>query len=201
MKLFSYKMTHDTGFAPNPFHGHLSLATCMPYIRETKQVGHFVAGFTSKHLCEERVGEERLVYIMRVTETTSFAKYYFDERFQCKKPTNHSFITRTGDNIYKPISAATFDQEMNYFHDKVDAFEDLKSHQILLSTEFFYFGSGAIPVNQFGIALPKYQTKYGILTHNARQVEALWSYLKHNFQNDILIHQPHTWKDGIPFNT
>ena len=28
MNCFRYKMDHDYGFAPNPFHGFLSLATC-----------------------------------------------------------------------------------------------------------------------------------------------------------------------------
>ena len=28
MRLFTYKMTHDTGFAPNPFWGFLTLTTC-----------------------------------------------------------------------------------------------------------------------------------------------------------------------------
>ena len=31
MRLFAYKMTHDTGFAPNPFWGYLTLATCKGY--------------------------------------------------------------------------------------------------------------------------------------------------------------------------
>lgn len=28
IRLFSYKISYDTGFAPNPFHNVLSLATC-----------------------------------------------------------------------------------------------------------------------------------------------------------------------------
>lgn len=39
MRLFAYKMTHDTGFAPNPFWGYLTLATCKPKIREKKRRG------------------------------------------------------------------------------------------------------------------------------------------------------------------
>ena len=33
MRLFAYKMTHDTGFAPNPFWGWMTLATCKSQIR------------------------------------------------------------------------------------------------------------------------------------------------------------------------
>ena len=43
MRLFAYKMTHDTGFAPNPFWGCLTLATCKPKIRESKRPGDWVA--------------------------------------------------------------------------------------------------------------------------------------------------------------
>ncbi|MGE3595803.1 MAG: hypothetical protein AB7N70_09645 [Dehalococcoidia bacterium] len=42
----SYKMTHDTGFAPNPFWGCLTLATCKPGIRQTRGPGDWIAGFT-----------------------------------------------------------------------------------------------------------------------------------------------------------
>jgi len=64
MDLVSYKMTHDSGFAPNPFHGYRTLATCKPGIRRSgnRRVGDLVAGFTSGALCGDAVGRERLVY-------------------------------------------------------------------------------------------------------------------------------------------
>jgi len=40
-------MTHDSGFAPNPLFGCLTLPTCMTEIRRTKKVGDWVAGFAS----------------------------------------------------------------------------------------------------------------------------------------------------------
>ena len=39
MRVFSYIVTHDTGYAPNPFHGFLTLACCKPLIRRTAEVG------------------------------------------------------------------------------------------------------------------------------------------------------------------
>lgn len=72
MQLFSYKMTYDTGFAPNPFGATLTLATCKPRFRLCKQVGQWIAGFTSATLTGEPVGEERLVYLMLIGE-----KYLF----------------------------------------------------------------------------------------------------------------------------
>lgn len=49
-KLYSYKMTDDSGFAPNPYHGILTLATCKPRMRHNTQVGNWVAGFTSARM-------------------------------------------------------------------------------------------------------------------------------------------------------
>lgn len=73
MRLFSYKMTHDTGFAPNPFGHTLTLATCKPQIRRSKKQGDWIAGFTSKALTGDRVGEERLIYLMQVGKNCTYA--------------------------------------------------------------------------------------------------------------------------------
>src|SRR3989304_5404176 len=86
LRLFSYKQTHDTGFAPNPFHGACTLATCKPRIRELKQVGDWIAGFTSKRLNGDQVGCERLIYLMQVAEKLPFEAYHTDPRFAAKIP-------------------------------------------------------------------------------------------------------------------
>ena len=38
MQLISYKVKHDTGFAPNPYFGILTLATCKPAIRRSSKI-------------------------------------------------------------------------------------------------------------------------------------------------------------------
>ena len=53
---------------PNPFHHMCTLATCKASIRLTKDIGDWVAGFTSAFLNGDPVGEERLIYLMQVTE-------------------------------------------------------------------------------------------------------------------------------------
>ena len=85
-RLFSYKLTHDTGFAPNPFFGVCTLATCKPRIRESKRVGDWIAGFTSKRLGGDEVGSERLVYLMQIAEKLPFERYHSDPRFVAKIP-------------------------------------------------------------------------------------------------------------------
>ena len=54
IRLFSYKLTNDGGFAPNPFWGALTLATCKPQIRLSKRIGDWIAGFSSGTL--NRIG-------------------------------------------------------------------------------------------------------------------------------------------------
>ena len=52
MNCFRYKIEHDFGFAPNPFHGTLSLATCKGDIRKNKnlQLGDWIVGLGSKSM-------------------------------------------------------------------------------------------------------------------------------------------------------
>ena len=48
MKLYSYIVAHDGGFAPNPFWGYCTLANCKPKIRQTAKVGDWIVGLSSK---------------------------------------------------------------------------------------------------------------------------------------------------------
>lgn len=79
-KLYSYVVRYDSGFAPNPFYGFCSLATCKPDIRRTASVGNWVVGSGSKSV--GRGGF--LVYAMRVTEILTFEEFNNDPRFEAK---------------------------------------------------------------------------------------------------------------------
>ena len=48
MRVFSYVVMHDSGFAPNPFHGHCTLACCKPKIRSQAKAGDIVVGLTTR---------------------------------------------------------------------------------------------------------------------------------------------------------
>ena len=103
MRLFSYKIKHDTGFAPNPFGATLTLATCKPGMRKSKRKGDWIAGFTSKALNGDAKGAERLIYLMKVDEKLLFRDYFTDERFKDKIPNMNAkgAQAKAGDNIYK----------------------------------------------------------------------------------------------------
>ena len=197
--LFAYKLTDDTGFAPNPFHGVLTLATCKPEIRASKKPGSFVGGFTSGDLCGDKVGQERLVFIMKITSKINYESYFIDPKFQCKKPSGDSRISKSGDNIYYKTPLG-YRRIRNFFHNDANSLErDLKSDQVLLSRDFFYFGVGAIPVDGFKINIPRGQSAQGSKTTDEKLITNLWNYLSNRYQKNIALNSPHYWEEGEPF--
>ena len=43
-KVYMYVVDRDFGFAPNPFHGFCTLATCKPRTRRVAKVGDWIVG-------------------------------------------------------------------------------------------------------------------------------------------------------------
>lgn len=151
MATMGYKLTHDTGFAPNPFHGHLTLATCKPKIRLCRGKGDWVAGFVSVKLSSyaARNGVSlkpgALVYLMQITEDPIRLEDYFeDRRFAAKKPDMRSSNpeVRCGDNIYYRLNGGTGQLE-NDQHGQGDEYHDLSGVNALVSRRFYYFGRNA----------------------------------------------------------
>jgi len=216
MELYSYKLTNDSGFAPNPFFGVLTLATCKPGIRRGKDQGDWIAGFTSiklckKGLCKERVGEERLIFLMEVTERIPQFEYYGNKRFKMKIPNlrRKDFVYKAGDNIYRPQKKNPkhpndFEQKKNPNHwDFVNDSEnrkqrkhDLSGQNVLISTNFYYFGRCAIQIpNKIRPAVPKYQTNYGERTYDTQLAIGFIDFIVNNCRKGILC-APHKWPEN-----
>jgi hypothetical protein len=145
MKLFSYIVANDAGFAPNPFWGYCTLACCKPKIRKTAQKGDWIVGLSPK-------GKgHKIIYAMQVAETLSFEDYYRDKRFAAKIPVNYSDgknEKECGDNIYKPLRSKPlgykdFKQHKSN-HKPKDKKHDMSGKKVLISKKFHYFGKGAI---------------------------------------------------------
>ena len=143
INLFSYVVARDYGFAPNPFFGVCTLATCKPNIRNTASVGDWIVGTGSK-----RKGRQRhLVYVMRVTETMTFNEYWKDERFRRKKPNMRGSMKQAfGDNIYFQDDTGQWHQQDSH-HSYRDGMpnahnikNDTQADRVLLSTEYAYWG-------------------------------------------------------------
>lgn len=148
MKLFSYIVTHDTGFSPNPFWGYCTLADCKPAIRRTANVGDWIVGLSPK------AEGNKIVYAMEVKEILTFHEYYHDKRFSKKIPdyTLNITIYKTGDNIYKPLKAGGFQQLQSFHSDGLNERHSTKNHDlggknVLVSDNYYYFGSEAIPLH------------------------------------------------------
>lgn len=154
MKLYSYVLARDYGFAPNPFHGVCTLATCKPKIRETASIGDWIVGTGSKVNC----AEDRLVFVMRVTDSMTFCEYYASEEFQVKKPNMRGSLKQAyGDNIYHKDERGIWIQD-NSHHSWNDGStncnnleKDTEVDRVLIGAEFAYWGGYGpiIPSNFF----------------------------------------------------
>jgi len=146
-RLFSYVVRRDFGFAPNPFHGTCTLATCKPDIRGAAAVGDWVLGTGSKQAGRDG----KLVYAMRVDEILTFDDYWVDPRFRGKRPrVNGSLVQVFGDNIYHhdPETGEWIQEDSHHsLHDGSPNPENLnrdtKSDAVLVSAYFGYFGADA----------------------------------------------------------
>lgn len=148
VRLHSYVVRYDSGFAPNPFYGFCTLAACKPKIRRYAKVNDWVVGSGSNAYPIRRGGH--IVYAMRVTETKSFLEYDADPRFQRKKPYRQGSRKQScGDNIYFQttendgwLQRDSFhsgpDGENHTEHTKIDTSVD----RVLISDDFIYFGGG-----------------------------------------------------------
>lgn len=150
MNLHSYVVRYDSGFAPNPFHGYCTLATCKPDIRKSANIGDWIIGVGSTDRKIQLGG--KLVYAMKVTESLSFNKYYSDPRFQHKKPVlTGSRKQARGDNIYHCNDGIW--GQADSFHSNDDGSpkpehisRDTKVDRVLISDDFIYFGGSALTI-------------------------------------------------------
>lgn len=151
MLLYSYVVARDFGFAPNPFYGYCTLATCKPKIRGNAQVGDWIIGTGSKGYALDG----HLVFAMRVTETISFDEYWSDSRFAEKRPNLHGSLKQAyGDNIYHHNSHGKWLQENSHHSledgslNSANVTHDTSHPRVLISDDFAYWGGSGpeIPV-------------------------------------------------------
>lgn len=143
MKLWSYKITRDFGFAPNPFFGICTIACCKPDIRRRAVVNDLIVGCGSTKL--GLVGH--VIYAMRVTEKLTFQEYWDDDRFRRKRPNFAAGIAQEyGDNIYhKSVTDAWIQEDSHHSLDDggwndLNAQRDLGADAVLISDDFLYWG-------------------------------------------------------------
>lgn len=147
MNCFRYKMDHDYGFAPNPFHGILTLAACKGDIRRNNnlKIGDWVVGLGSKAMDNL----DHVIYAMQVDEILTFNQYWNDERFDCKKPIlNGSLVQMYGDNVYHSVLGTEQMIQEKCAHSNSDGSvntehrdRDSRGENVLIAKRFYYFGN------------------------------------------------------------
>lgn len=149
MRLYSYKITRDYGFAPNPFHGCLTLATCKPGIRAGARQGDIIVGCGSAE--NDMVG--RAIFVARIEGKCNFQQYWDNPHFLTKRPSYNGSMSRAfGDNIYHRAADGTWLQEWSHHTypdggmNPLNLARDTSSDNVLWSKDFVYFGRSAIPI-------------------------------------------------------
>lgn len=149
--LFAYAITRDFGFAPNPFHGLCTLATCKPKVRKGAKVGDWVLGVGGSNM---KNASRKCILLMKVTEKIDFQEYWNNPMYSLKKPVrNGSQVQMLGDNIYHKDNSGDWVQEDSH-HSNPDGSpnqenldRDTGTEDVLVSDYFLYFGDGAISIN------------------------------------------------------
>jgi len=154
MIIYSYRLDHDLGLAPNPFGSYCTLAVCKPKIRKSVRLslGDWVIG-TGSYALGKTTGKKltnRLIYAMKVTDRISLESYWSDSRFQYKKPImNGTLAAMFGDNFYHKNSLGNWIQD-DSAHSNEDGstnnehlLTDTSGLNVLISEHFYYFGDNA----------------------------------------------------------
>lgn len=149
-RLFTYTIPIDDGAAPNPFRGMCSLAICKPGIRRVAKRGDWVAGTGSKNSPSGDLSG-RLVYAMRVEQVLSLREYDEEshERWPDRVPNVRStdMSERLGDCIYDCSREPPAQRPSVHGPSNIET--DLSGQNVLISRDFYYFGSRAIKLPDF----------------------------------------------------
>lgn len=151
-KLYSYVVARDYGFAPNPFRGFCTLATCKPKIRKVAGVNDWIVGTGSKG----KGLQDRIVYAMQISEAMTFNEYWQDQRCILKCPNLHSSISNAfGDNIYHRTVAGEWQQADSHHSyalgqpNCANIQHDTSTDRVLIARNFAYWGGSGPELPRF----------------------------------------------------
>lgn len=194
--VYMYVVDRDFGFAPNPFHGYCTLATCKPGIRNQAKIGDWIIGMGGQRL--KATG--RCVFAMRISAKITFNEYWSNAAYLDKKPVrNGSNKMMVGDNIYHYDFRRKEWKQADSHHSNTDGSvnfhnlsTDTKSENVLISNHFFYFGEKA-PVVPMRILLSMgYENgrNYRVFSDEMGAELIGWLYKKYNDSLNQIIGDP-----------
>jgi hypothetical protein len=193
-----YVVDRDFGFAPNPFHGFCTLATCKPRTRRVAKVGDWIVGMGGGRL--RATG--KCVFAMRVSHLENFDGYWNNALYKDKKPLrNGSKKMIVGDNIYWKKDGEW--QQLNSHHSFPDGSpnphnikNDTQTDVVLISDYFFYFGANAVVIpekilKELGYANGRDHRKFPL-----QQARPLIEYLEREFEANRLYGDPYDFESA-----
>lgn len=157
-RTYLYKLTSDRGGAPcaPPPRGTseplLTLSLCKPAIRRTAQPGDRILGITSHSLVQrEGYPSSAVIYAAVITGAVEAREYYAQRsRFRARPDCIYAFHRATGTLTHTgqtPLHA-----EDAYRPRDIGQYPYYRNGRTLLSVNFRYFGSQAVPLSQ-GLSL------------------------------------------------
>lgn len=150
MAIYSYIITRDFGFAPNPFYGICTLATCKPVIRGSANIGDWIVGFGSG--AKGSPFKNMVIFVMQVEKKITFDEYWDASEYQCKKPVmNGSLKQNYGDNIYHTVEGEWVQEDSHHSYEggkvnNINLKRDTGSNNVLIGTKYWYFGKDAVEI-------------------------------------------------------
>lgn len=201
MKIYSYRIDHDYGLAPNPFGGYCTIAVCKPNIRKSSnlKIDDWLIGTGSKSL-EHTTGFEcisKLIFAMQVTEIMDLNSYWNDKRFQYKKPQmNGTLSSMFGDNCYYLNDGGDWAQvdcahrNLNGKYNQDLFRKDIEGRNVIISNRYYYFGDCAPEIPDEIIAVCHSTQGQKIVRPEELSINFL-NWLHANFQEGV---------NGLPIN-
>jgi hypothetical protein len=182
-------VARDFGFAPNPFHGFCTLATCKPRIRNKAEVGDWVIGMGGDRL--NATG--KCIYAMRVSAKVNFNEYWTNPAYLDKKPVrNGSRKMMVGDNIYYFESANQKWQQADSHHSNTDGSvnihnleNDTQTDKVLISDHFLFFGTEAPVVPKSLLEAIGYENRRNYRVFEYLVCDALIKWLQTTFKKSF----------------
>lgn len=197
-KVYMYVVARDFGFAPNPFHGFCTLATCKPRTRRVAKVGDWIVGMGGRRL--RATG--KCLFAMKVSHSETFDDYWSNPLYRDKKPLrNGSKKMIVGDNIYYKKDNEW--QQLNSHHSFPDGSpnphnirNDTQTDNVLISDYFFYFGANAVEIpgkilKDLGYANGRDHRKFPF-----QQARPLIEYLEREFESNRLYGDPYDFESA-----
>lgn len=187
-----YVVDRDFGFAPNPFHGLCTLATCKPIIRRVAKESDWVIGMGGTRL--RATG--RCIFAMKVSRSITFNEYWTEPSYRDKRPIrNGSLKMIVGDNIYQKLNGAW--QQLDSHHSYSDGSanihnvkNDTQTDAVLVSDHFFYFGSAALEIPIPILQNLGYENRRNHRTFDSAVAQPLISFIEANSVPNRLIADP-----------